>query len=385
MKYDALAHRPLFHSTFPNLKRDVIKRAIAVVALLVLSAATLIAQGPEIQIIPSAPFLPSPVQMVSTVPANGDVNPYGVAFVPQGFPGGVLNPRDILVSNFNNSQNLQGTGTTIVRVTPQGTPSVFFTAGPAQQGLSTALAVLQEGLVIVGSFPSADGTCATAGNGSLVVVNSLGQQVQVIADQNFINGPWDMAVYDFGGGRIVVFITNGLTGTVNRFDMTISGSTLTVQSKTTIASGYGFQCDPVTFVDAPTGLLYDAKQDLLYVASTVDNTVYAVAHAANRSDNGGKGTVVYTDATHLHGPLALGVTPLGHLLVSNNDVINSDPNQPSEIVEFTVGGAFVKQLSVDPAQGGSFGLNVSVEGVTSRFAAVDDNTASLDIWTLPTI
>jgi hypothetical protein len=383
MKYHALAHSPLFHSNLP--KASVTKTAIAVAALLLISATTLIAQVPKIQIIPSAPFLPSPVQMVSTVPANGDVNPYGVAFVPQGFPGGALNPGDILVSNFNNAQNLQGTGTTIVRVTPQGSLSLFFTAAPAQQGLSTALWALKEGLVIVGSFPSIDGTCATAGNGSLVVVNSVGQQVQVIADQNFINGPWDMAVADLGGGRIDVFITNGLTGTVTRFNTTLSGGMLTVQSKATIASGYGFQCDPVTFVDAPTGLLYDAKQDLLYVASTVDNSVYAVDHASTRGDSGGKGALVYTDAIHLHGPLSLGKTPLGHLLVSNNDAINPDPNQPSEIVEFTVEGAFVKQLSVDPAQGGSFGLNVSVEGVTSRFAAVDDNTASLDIWTLPTI
>lgn len=58
------------------------------------------------------PFLPNPVLSVSTVPVNGDVNPYGVAFVPQDFPtGGILNPGDILVSNFNNALNLQGTGT----------------------------------------------------------------------------------------------------------------------------------------------------------------------------------------------------------------------------------------------------------------------------------
>jgi hypothetical protein len=38
----------------------------------------------------------------STVPANGDLNPYGVAFVPPGFPkGGAIAPGDILVSNFN--------------------------------------------------------------------------------------------------------------------------------------------------------------------------------------------------------------------------------------------------------------------------------------------
>src|SRR5579864_4737775 len=54
-------------------------------------------------------------QVLSTVPSNGDVNPYGVAFVPSGFPsGGLLEPGDILVSNYNNNQNLQGTGSTIV-------------------------------------------------------------------------------------------------------------------------------------------------------------------------------------------------------------------------------------------------------------------------------
>jgi hypothetical protein len=384
-KYIANLQTPNQSTNFS--KRRITRNVFVTAALLLLSATVLAQQGSgQIQIIPSAPFLPSPVLVVSTVPSNGDVNPYGVAFVPHGFPGGALVPGDILVSNFNNSNNLQGTGTTIVRVTQQGAVSLFFTeTNPAQQGLSTALAVLQEGLVIVGSFPSVDGTCATAGNGSLVVVNSLGQQVQDIADQNFINGPWDMAVNDFGGGRIVAFVTNGLSGKVTRLDMTLSGGMLTVHNKLTIASGYMFQCDPVTFVDAPTGMVYDAKKDVLYVASTLDNIVFVVANAASRTNDGGTGQIVYQDQTHLHGPLGMSVSPLGHLLVSNNDAVNPDPNQPSEIVEFTIGGAFVKQLSIDPAQGGSFGLNVSVEGVTSRFAAVDDNNSTLNVWTLPTI
>jgi hypothetical protein len=55
----------------------------------------------------------------STIPANGDLNPYGVAFVPPGFPsGGPLEPGDILVSNFNNSGNLQGMGSTIIKLRP---------------------------------------------------------------------------------------------------------------------------------------------------------------------------------------------------------------------------------------------------------------------------
>jgi hypothetical protein len=75
--------------------------------------------------------------------------------------------------------------------------------------------------------------------------------------------------------------------------------------------------------------------------------------------------------------------PNGDLLVSNSDVINSDPNQPSEIVEFTEQGQFVKQFNVDPAQGGSFGLAVNTNGATTFFAAVNDNTATLTIWKFP--
>ncbi len=51
-------------------------------------------------------------KVASTVPRNGDVNPYGVVVVRRS--QGRLHQGDILVSNFNNSKNLQGTGSTIV-------------------------------------------------------------------------------------------------------------------------------------------------------------------------------------------------------------------------------------------------------------------------------
>jgi hypothetical protein len=103
-------------------------------AMLIFSAATLSGQVSD----DHQPFLPNPVRSVSTVPANGDVNPYGVAFVPTHLTMGMLHPGDILVSNFNNSKNLQGTGTTIVRVPANGKPTLFF-QGPSNIGLSTAL------------------------------------------------------------------------------------------------------------------------------------------------------------------------------------------------------------------------------------------------------
>jgi hypothetical protein len=139
-------------------------------------------------------FLPNQM-IVSTVPLNGDVNPYGVAFVPEGFQHGLgpLRPGDILVSNFNNKMNLQGTGTTIVRVSKSGTVSPFFAGPPHHRGssglgLSTALAVLRAGFVIVGNVPSTDGTSATVGSGGLLVIDSAGNQVSTITDPK-IDGP----------------------------------------------------------------------------------------------------------------------------------------------------------------------------------------------------
>jgi hypothetical protein len=326
-------------------------------------------------------FLPSPVRSVSTVPGNGDVNPYGVAFVEDNFQtgSGPLRHGDILVSNYNNSQNLQGTGTTIVRVPKHGASTLFF-QGKAPLGLSTALGTLQYGFVVVGNAPTADGSAATAGAGSLLVINNQGKLIQTFKNAA-IQGPWDMALFD-GGDVAIAFVSNALTGTVIRLDFNVSSSGLTLQNTKTIASGYIHRGDPVTLFVSPTGLVYDSQHDVLYVASTGDNAVFAVRDAADRQTSDGLGTIVYQDNVHLHGALGLAMAPNGHLLVTNNDGINPDANQPSEIVEFTKDGRFVKQISVDPAQGGAFGLAVRTTEDKAILAAVDDNTATMTIWTL---
>jgi len=48
----------------------------------------------------------------STITDNGDENPYAVVVVPHDM--GTLKQNDVLVDNFNNISNLQGTGTSIV-------------------------------------------------------------------------------------------------------------------------------------------------------------------------------------------------------------------------------------------------------------------------------
>jgi len=333
------------------------------------------------------PFLPGPIRVVSTVPANGDGNPYGVAFVPPYFPsGGAINPGDVLVSNFNNAPtttggNLQGTGTTIVDVPPNAPVTLFFQfTGSRTVGLTTALNVLQRGFVLVGNFPSADGSCTDAGSGSIFVIDKNGAIVSEYTDSS-VQGPWDSALFD-QGGRAKYFVANALTGEIVRYDLDVDPSGVTFRHPTVIASGYQHACDAVTFVDAPTGLVYDAEKDILYVASTLDNAVYAVYDAGDRRHDGGVGKLIYQDAKHLHGALGLAMAPNGHLLVTNNDVINADPNQPSELVEFTVEGEFVKEISLDPTPGGSFGLAVEPLGKKAKLAAVDDSVNLFLIWTL---
>ena len=170
----------------------------------------------------------------STIPGNGDINPYGIFQVPSSV--GRLNGGSILISNFNSGANLQGTGTTLVQIAPDGTFSLFAQIDPNSLpgpcpggvGLTTALVVLRSGWVVVGSLPTTDGTSATAQAGCLLVLDSNGNVVETITDA-LINGPWDMTVFDGPGDDdahnqsaadsqpsqgATLFVTNVLNGTV---------------------------------------------------------------------------------------------------------------------------------------------------------------------------
>ena len=327
-------------------------------------------------------FLPRAITS-STIPANGDLNPYGVAFVPRQFPaGGTIAAGDVLVSNFNNDANLQGTGTTIVSfrprgpLAPPGAAAIFFTS--PQVGLSTALGALAGGFVIVGNLPTTDGTSVTVGQGALQVIDRTGSLVATWTDAEFLDGPWDLAIAD-AGSHAHVFVANVLNGTVSRLDVAVEPAGVTLLKKTIVASGYAHATDPAALVLGPTGLAYDAPSDTLYVASTADNAVYAVHHARTRSAAQTRGAVVFSDP-HLRGPLALRFAPNGDLLTANGDAVNSDVLHPSEIVEFTRWGHFVREYNVDASQGGAFGIDTVLnDGGGFNYAAIDDVANSLTV------
>jgi type 1 fimbria pilin len=330
------------------------------------------------------PFIPRLVNS-STIPTNGDVNPYGVAFVPEGFPAGSIRFGDVLVSNFNNANNLQGTGTTIIQLTPTGTlappgnATVFFTS--KLPGLSTALGVLRGGFVIVGNVPTKDGTSSTIGQGALQVIDRNGKWLQTWTDPVFLDGPWDLALDD-DGPRSHIFVSNVLNGTVTRLDVAVSYKGVTLLKKTTLATGYTHRPDPAALVLGPTGLAFDEESGALFVASTADNQVYKIPQASVASKPVNRGTLVFSDP-HLRGPLALRFAPNGNLLTANGDAVNADPEHPSEIVEFTKSGQFIREYNVDASQGGAFGLDAVRDSDGGfNYAAIDDVTNNLSVYRL---
>jgi hypothetical protein len=334
-------------------------------------------------------FIPN-VIVSSTIPANGDLNPYGVAFVPDGFPAaGTIAPGDVLVANFNAINNLQGTGTTIIKLTPNGAVAPAVPAGQKgnavtffkgkQTGLTTALGVLRGGFVLVGNVPTTDGTSNTISTGTLQIVDRHGKLVNTLTDLTFFDSPWDLTVND-QGGQAQVFVSNVLSGAVSRLDVAVGPSGVTVHHKTIVAMGYAHRFDPAALVLGPTGLAFDQDSGVLYVASTADNAIFAVPDAGKATFPVTKGTVVFADP-HLHGPLGLVFAPNGHLLTANGDAINPDPTHPSEVIEFTKAGGFIREYNLDAGVDAAFGLATILSGRRAfNFAAVSDNANNVSVY-----
>lgn len=330
--------------------------------------------------------------VASTVPANGDVNPYGIARIPSS--SGSLVQGNILISNFNNSNNLQGTGTTIVQISPSGSMSLFAQINANNLpgtctggiGLTTALAVLRSGWVIVGSLPTSDGTSATAQAGCLLVLDNNGNVVETFFG-SLINGPWDMAALD-QGTNATLFVTNVLNGTVAANGAVVHGGTVVrltlsvakgsmpaLESMTVIGSGFSERTDPAALVIGPTGLALSPDNTILYVADSLNNRVVAIPDPVSRVTSAGTGANV-SQGGAFNDPLGLIVTPGGNILTANGD--------NGFLVETTPGGAQIQKKLLDstgtpPGSGALFGL-IDVQGAGIYY--VDDASNTLNLFNL---
>jgi hypothetical protein len=366
----------------------VIRRVLATAAAAAVAAGAGLAMMAPASASPSPPPFIGPFthlkNIASTVPANGDVNPYGIVVVRHS--QGMLHRGDVLVSNFNNMNNLQGTGSTIVEVSPSGHQTLFAQISPSDLtgpcpggvGLTTALTILQNGWVVVGSTPSSNGMAATAKAGCLIVLDNQGRVRETISGHG-INGPWDMAAVSFGQFA-ELFVTNVLNGTVAADGAVVhKGTVLRLLVRvsgncpprllrvTTVGSGFFEQTNSAAFVIGPTGVGF-GPNGTLYVADTGENRITAIPHAATRMSSAGTGSVL-TSGGKLNAPLGLTIAPNGDVLTVNGG--------NGRIVETTPGGAQVASFFLDksgspPGSGALFGLAVAPHG--SGVYYVDDAT-----------
>ena len=89
------------------MAHHISKTGAAVLALLISASAPALA-GSDLQSFKRISTV------ASTIPDNGDLNPYAVFVAPAS--AGMIQKGDVIVDNFNNGSNLQGTGGSIVLV-----------------------------------------------------------------------------------------------------------------------------------------------------------------------------------------------------------------------------------------------------------------------------
>jgi hypothetical protein len=326
-------------------------------------------------------------QVASTVPANGDVNPYGVAVIPAS--GGRLTAGDTLVSNFNDKANVQGTGNTLVEVSPAGKTSVFATisalpagqACPGGVGLTTALGILPGGWVVVGSLPTSHDGILPGLNppGCLLVLNDQGMVTETITNKD-IAGPWDLTVKSTAASA-EVFVSNALGGntttkngvpvtgncTVVRLDLALSpGTPPTLTSSTVIGTDFPWRANKAALILAPTGLALSGT-GTLYVDDTLTNSVSAIPQALTRTG------AITSAAGNLSAGGALDA-PLGMTLAPNGDLVVVNGNNGNAVEITPAGKQLATRTLIKNGAGDLFGVITTGDGLL----IANDGTNALD-------
>jgi hypothetical protein len=337
------------------------------------------------------------ITLTSTVPENGDQNPYAIVVAPVSI--GKVQKNDVLIDNFNNLSNLQGLGSTIVDYNPSTKKTTLFAQVPRNLkecpggvGMSTAMTMLKSGWVIVGSTPSTDGTTATKGDGCLLVFDANGKLAATWTGPD-INGPWgNMATVDNGTSATLFISMAGFdvpdwhvldpaTGysvtvakaTVLRLQLSIQeGKLPVITSRTVVASGLGERANRDVFLIGPTGLAL-GPDNTLYVSDAQENRIIAISDAITRTTSGGTGREV-TKGGLLRRPLAMVMTPNGHLIVcnaQNGQVVELDPVAGKQIYAQWVDS---NQAQSPPGNGDLFGIALTPDGKGFYYVQDDMNS-----------
>ena len=277
-------------------------------------------------------------------------------------PQGILITRyqAVMISNYNDSSSNIGAGSSIALnfLTSNWLNTNFgeyyqftdpITSNPIPTGLTNALALLPGDIVVCGSIPVISGV-PRAGSLYFFASNNVFQTVSP-AD-NFtdpfsvlgsllntftsplLNGPNGIAVNSKDPLNPILFVTNRLTGTVVRIDLSLGindktgqAYSVNVKSINTVSSGFG-----VNGNYGPTGITLYKKR--LYVADTVNNAIQLIDNIYNQTSY----PIAYTTLVSgglLNGPYGLtSKTPTKTLICTNIDYNGASSVPINSIVEF---------------------------------------------------
>jgi hypothetical protein len=305
-------------------------------------------------------------------PIHHQLNPYGLTVAPS--TNGLMTKGDLVVCNFNNKSNIQGTGFTIVALHPKtGSTPTLISDNRKLKGCD-ALALAPDDTIWAAAFKADDNP----------LISSSGKFLVNIKGKPFEH-PFGQIFAPHGGasGAPAFYESNAGRGTVVRINL---GSSFTFD---VIVRGLAINRGKPGSIFGPSGLAYNDKNDTLYVVDGTNNTVDAFANVSTIPNNG---VFVSDDGLHFSGPSAANARvvydgpPLNGpissaLLFNGNLVIGNTANKAGRniLVEMTPQGEVLATRNVDHGAAGSiFGLVATGNNAAdARIYFNDDNLNQL--------
>jgi hypothetical protein len=313
------------------------------------------------------------VVIASTVdPTNGDTGPHGISVVTS---TDGLKKGQLVVCNFADKAATAGKGTTIEVIDPQpsSAPKTFAQSknieGCAGDAVSSANGVYAPGFTsgVLAAFSNEGKAGKTYGS----------PFVRPFSDVD--TGKPKMYSAEF------IFASDAGTGSIVNFSLNRYGK----KKPTQVADGFDVNKKSGWSTLGPSGLRYDKKEDLLYIAEGVDNAVVAFTHASSllvtdeiTVEKGGKsfeckypsatcGKLIYSGSP-LDGPVAMALLPNGNLIVANTKGGNT-------LVEISAAGKVLDTKVIDKSKtAGIFSLAaIGTDDTNTALYYTDTNTNTL--------
>ena len=312
----------------------------------------------------------------STVdPIFNEVNPYGLDIAKATI--GPIATGDLVVCNFNNSANAQGTGSTIIALHPIAGSTPVHIAQDASLTGCDAIAVAPNDNIWAAAFAANDNPIVAPGGAVLTTLP--GGPWQHPFGQAFAPNPGPFGIAAF-------YESNAADGSIVRIDIH-PGPAFTFD---VIATGFAVNGGAPGSILGPSGLQYDAAHDRLFIVDGANNTLVSFKHVSTIPQGGitvngttfsgpfsRRARLVFSGAP-LNGPISSALLFDGHIVLGNT----LDPNGQNLMVEIAPhGGRVLNVKNVDTGAGAAlFGMVASGSSTADAklyFNDDNDNTVKL--------